>query len=102
MLLSKVKNFNMRFRQKKAIEDASVEYLPEYRDLWEGVVQSRQVESDPRRTNDFLELDCIATDFDRSFPDWLKMSVTSDKVDAHLYAAHMVPHVCVSFSKDSI
>src|ERR1700743_527029 len=95
MFLSRVKNYNMRYHQRKALDDPSVMYVPEYRDLWEGPAFSKVITVDPRRTSDFLELDRMASAFQPSFPERFRDPFTSNSVDPYLYAAHMIPHVFV-------
>ncbi|KZT05881.1 uncharacterized protein LAESUDRAFT_726455 [Laetiporus sulphureus 93-53] len=80
ILLSKVKNFNLRFRQRYHTHDPSA--MPT-----KSAKASLTGESvDPRETEAFVQLDRLITLFKASFPAHLRNPI-KDTVDPHLFAA---------------
>jgi hypothetical protein len=87
ILISRVKNFNIRFRARHFAGDASATSLKTV----PNVDVSEPV--DPRGSPAFIEIDHLASSFRASFPNHLKNPITDNVVDPHLYTATLMPHV---------
>ncbi|KZT21176.1 hypothetical protein NEOLEDRAFT_1121516 [Neolentinus lepideus HHB14362 ss-1] len=86
MLLSKVKNFNLRFRTRQFSADPATMPLPDE-------PEDPRHPNDPRATPAFIELDGFIDSFRQSFPKHLSHPVDGDStVDWCLYTACLVPH----------
>lgn len=84
MLISRVKDFNLRFRSKHYSGDPTC------------VVDARASDTiDPRATQAFKELDNVILSFRSSFPAHLKNPLNGNVLDPHLYCASLYPHVSV-------
>ncbi|EPQ56676.1 hypothetical protein GLOTRDRAFT_40182, partial [Gloeophyllum trabeum ATCC 11539] len=85
MLLSRVKNFNLRFRTRQFSGDpATMPTKP----------SDPRHPDDPRTTAAFMEIDDFISSFRASFPRHLNNPIDGDgTVDWHLYTACLVPHV---------
>ncbi|KIM77868.1 hypothetical protein PILCRDRAFT_825089 [Piloderma croceum F 1598] len=82
-LITRVKNFNRRFRSRHYAENPSA--------LQFGFTPA----SDARNTQAFKELDSILLSFRKSFPHHLKNFINGNVVDLHLYAASLFPLSCI-------
>ncbi|KAJ2928849.1 hypothetical protein H1R20_g8248, partial [Candolleomyces eurysporus] len=93
ILVSRTKAFNMRFRAKHFAGDSSVV----------GPVDEFQAQDsvDPRGSPAFIELDHLASSFNRAnFPQHLRTPITDNVVDNHLYTAFLLPHVATIILHD--
>ena len=80
MLLSKVKEFNMRFKSRYlATSDPELMY--------------RSQRFDARQTKEFKVLDDLIETFGKSFPKGLRDPIVGNIVDPHRLSACLVPHV---------
>ena len=86
ILISQVKNFNLRFRGRYFAGDVAM-YSP----------SSSPADGpdtfDPRDTPAFQELDHLVTSFRSSFPVHLRNPVQDDMMDAYLYSASCGAHL---------
>lgn len=82
-LLSKVKNFNLRFRSRHYAGDPTC-----------GVETFGEI-IDPRSTQAFKDLDNLVLAFRSSFPVRFKNPVNGSVVDPHLYCASLYPYLYV-------
>jgi hypothetical protein len=96
MLLSRVKAFNLRFRARRFMGDPAYMDSPTYSEVWEKDNDKARVNTDPRRTPGFIEIDHIASMFRQSFPLHLRNPIRDGCVDSHLYSASLIPHVYVN------
>ncbi|TFY53256.1 hypothetical protein EVJ58_g9551 [Rhodofomes roseus] len=87
MLLSRVKNFNARFRAKYYAGDPSTFTVDP-----NGQSTPSQ---DIRHTPAFSELNQLITDFQSSIPPHLKRPVKNGVVNAHLFSACTIAHLAV-------
>ncbi|KZT01965.1 uncharacterized protein LAESUDRAFT_443524 [Laetiporus sulphureus 93-53] len=85
MLLSRVKNFNIRFRARYYAGDPSVTVHTTI-----GETDCMQPK-DIRNTPAFFELNGLVTDFQNSFPTNLRHPVQNNLVNPHLFAAFTAP-----------
>lgn len=84
--LARIKAFNMRFRAKHFAGDSSVVCPTDEFQVQDSV--------DPRGSPAFIELDHLASSFNRAnFPQHLRTPITDNVVDSHLYTAFLLPHV---------
>ncbi|KAG6847422.1 hypothetical protein H0H93_008217 [Arthromyces matolae] len=88
IMISRVKSFNLRFRSRHFVGDATVASQ-----LNDGLGHSETV--DPRGSPAFIELDHIVSSFRASFPAHLKNPISDNIVDNHLYTAFLMPHVAM-------
>ncbi|PSR71406.1 hypothetical protein PHLCEN_2v12673 [Hermanssonia centrifuga] len=86
ILMSHVKNFNLRFRGRYFAGDASM-YSPS------SSPASEPDRFDPRDTQAFQELDHYVTSFKGSFPAHMRNPVQDEMVDSYLYTAHCAAHL---------
>jgi hypothetical protein len=99
ILMSRVKVFNHRFRARHFAGDASVaSVMSTPTGTHEGTVRVETAELgvDPRGSPAFIELDNYVSSFRASFPSHLRNPIVGDVVDNHLYAACLMPLVCVN------
>ncbi|KAI0931896.1 hypothetical protein AcW1_000826 [Taiwanofungus camphoratus] len=87
MLLSRVKNFNLRFRSKYYAGDPSI--VTQY-NTTKGV--DCLDPGDARQTPAFIELDELVTSFKSSFPPHLRNPIKDNAVNPHLFAACTASH----------
>ena len=80
ILLSHIKNFNIRFRGQFFSLDPSLFSTPNGHHM-------DPMTFDPRDTAAFRQLDHISVSFRASFPSHLRNPVQDEMVDAYLYAA---------------
>lgn len=96
VLLSRIKQFNMRFRVKRCLGDPSVEFVPPdtggFQRFGAGAI-AESVFNDPRRSVEFIELDSLAESFRPNFPHHLKNPMPDGVVDSHLYVACLISHM---------
>ncbi|KII93554.1 hypothetical protein PLICRDRAFT_35780 [Plicaturopsis crispa FD-325 SS-3] len=93
ILLSHVKNFNLRFRRRFYGGDPDVATsIPTPTIPLEQPLPGCGI--DPRTTPEFHELDRIVASFRASFPPHLRDPIVNNVVDSHLYTTCLVPHVC--------
>lgn len=98
VLLSRVKQFNMRFKVKRCLGDPSVDFVPpdtggaQY--FGAGAI-AESLFNDPRRSVEFIELDSLAESFRPNFPHYLKNPMPDGVVDSHLYVACLISHMYV-------
>ncbi|KZV77049.1 hypothetical protein PENSPDRAFT_645787 [Peniophora sp. CONT] len=103
ILLSRAKNFNIRYAARKYNGDVSCSYTPSYKLLWEGTLtdnDSQPGSFDPRRTAAFLEIQRNLEEFRSSFPLHLRNPMANGTIDSHLYVACLVPHVALIILHD--
>ncbi|KAF8078522.1 hypothetical protein FPV67DRAFT_1557832 [Lyophyllum atratum] len=86
IMMSQVKAFNLRFRARHFVGDASV--ASHFSD---GLGPSESV--DPRGSPAFIELDHVVSSFRASFPPHLRNPIVDNVVDNHLYTTFLMPHV---------
>ena len=86
LVLSQVKNFNLRFRARFYAGDASM-HSPS------SSPNDKPDTLDPRDTPAFQELDHLVTSFRSSFPAHLRNPVQDDMLDAYLYSASCAAHL---------
>jgi hypothetical protein len=88
IILSRVKNFNLRYRARYFAKDP--EYTPTASaPIW---LPSSDV-LDPRSTAAFIEVDALVSSFRSSFPPDLRNPINGNVVDVHLFTACTIPHV---------
>lgn len=87
ILLSHVKNFNLRYRGRYYQGDPSM-YAPN------PIIESPAT-YDPRSSPAFKELDSLVAAFRPAFPSHLRNPVQDEMVDAYLYAANCGAHLYV-------
>jgi len=88
-LISRVKNFNLRFRSRHYAGDPTC-----------GVEPSFSEPVDPRTTQAFKDIENIVLSFRPSFPAHLKNPINGNVVDPHLYCASLFPHACTILLHD--
>lgn len=86
IILSRVKNFNLRYRSRYFAKD--LEYTPTANIPIPG---SNMV--DPRSTPAFIEVNSLASNFRSSFPPDLRNPINGNVVDIHLFTACTIPHM---------
>ena len=86
ILISKVKNFNLRFKALAYAGDPSV--IPPSATL-NGNLENFY----PKDTPAFRELDELLSSFKASFPPSMKNPMVHQKLDAYLYAAWNMTHL---------
>lgn len=86
MLISRVKNFNLRYRARQYAGDVST--IP-------SDTSNPLHPNDPRKTAAFIELEGDIASFRRSFPKNLSDPIKGNTVDSHLYTACLVPHIAL-------
>lgn len=89
--MSRVKNFNLRFRSRFYAGDPTVTSFVLFPTPCEPSLSTDPV--DPRCTPAFRELDDLVAAFRGSFPSNLKDPIINNVVDSHLYTTCLVPHV---------
>lgn len=92
MLLSHVKNFNIRVRGRYFSGDPAV--YPPYAKMGPGGRFDTE-KWDPRDSPAFQELDHIATNFRQSFPNHLRNPIQDDLVDSYLFSTCSASFLCV-------
>lgn len=90
ILLSHVKNFNLRFRGRYYQGDASM--------YTANPVVEPPATFDPRSSPAFKELDSLVAGFRPAFPSHMRSPVQDEMVDAYLYTAHTAAYLCVVYS----
>ena len=88
IILSHVKNFNLRFRARYFSKD--LDYTPTAN------VPGRLPNSDmldPRSTPAFIEVDNLVSSFRGSFPPDMRNPINGNVVDTHLFTACTIPHM---------
>ena len=90
-LMSKVKNFNVRFRARHFAGDPGVMVSP---DSFVGD-DLAQYYVDPRETTCFKGIDHLASSFVPSFPREYQDPIRGGVVDVQLLVAILAPHVSV-------
>ena len=96
VLLSKVKNFNIRYRARYFAKD--LDYTPTV------AAPARLPGSDvldPRSTPAFIEVENLVNNFRGSFPPDMRNPISGGVVDVHLFTACTIPHVYESFPNPS-
>ncbi len=89
ILISRVKNFNLRFKSLAYTGDPSV--IPPN---MKSIDASGGLENfNPKDTPGFRELDLLITSFKASFPPHMKNPMKDDKLDAYLYSAWNIVHL---------
>ena len=88
IILSRVKNFNLRYRARFFAKD--LDYIP----TANAPVQLPSLEVlDPRSTTAFIEIDGLVSSFKSSFPPDLRNPINGNVVDVHLFTACTIPHM---------
>lgn len=88
ILLSKVKNFNLRYRARYFAKD--LDFTPTT------TAPERPSNSnvlDPRSTPAFIEVYGLVSNFKSSFPPDMRNPINGNVVDVHLFTACTIPHV---------
>lgn len=86
ILISHIKNFNLRFRGRYFSGDPSVRPpVTAFKSAFEGKTNMERL--DPRGSPAFQELDHISSMFRQSFPSYLKNPTQDDMVDPYLFSA---------------
>ncbi|KAL6306492.1 hypothetical protein BKA93DRAFT_840803 [Sparassis latifolia] len=101
MMLSRVKNFNMRFRARYYVGDPAVaSYSPAAYSAMAGGshahIDERERSQRPRDVRDtpaFVELDQLVAAFLPSFPPHLRNPLQHNTVNVHLFSACNAPHL---------
>ena len=96
VLLSKVKNFNIRYRARYFAKDP--DYIPTI------AAPARLPGSDvldPRSTPAFMEVENLVSNFRGSFPPDMRNPISGNVVDVHLFTACTIPHVYEKFPNPS-
>lgn len=92
IILSKVKNFNLRYRARYFAKD--LDYTP----IKKAPTQLPSEETmDPRSCPAFIEIDDLVNDFRNSFPPDLRHPINGNVVDVHLFTACTIPYMWVVF-----
>lgn len=91
VILSKVKNFNLRYRARCFAKD------PDYIPTVKAPTQMNSEVMDPRSCSAFIELDDLVSSFRSSFPSDLRNPIIGNVVDIHLFTACTIPHMYVIF-----
>lgn len=86
MLLSRVKNFNLRTRAKYFAQDPS---LPQSYPITD-------IRFDPRETPEFGAMTSLALAFNDSLPSRFKDPISNGSVDRHIYSALLAPPMSVN------
>ncbi|KAI0028073.1 hypothetical protein K488DRAFT_28114, partial [Vararia minispora EC-137] len=102
ILLSRVKNYNMRFRQRRARGDPEVAMPASNAPSGWSADRCGLIgrDADVRKTEGFVELDRIACAFEESFPIRLPQPLTQANLDQYLYTAALMPHVALMILHD--
>ena len=88
IILSRVKNFNLRYRARYFAKD--LDYIP----TADAPVRMPSSDvMDPRSTPAFIEADNLAGNFRSSFPPDLRNPINGNVVDVHLFTACTIPHM---------
>jgi len=88
IILSRVKNFNLRYRARYFAKD--LDYTP----TASAPMQSQSSDVlDPRSTPMFIEVDALVHSFRSSFPPDLRNPINGNLVDIHLFTACTIPHM---------
>lgn len=88
IILSKVKNFNLRYRARYFAKD------PDYTPTIKAPAQLPHSEvMDPRSCAAFVDLDDLLGSFKGSFPPDLRNPINGNVVDVHLFTACTIPHM---------
>ncbi|KAJ3541142.1 hypothetical protein NM688_g6125 [Phlebia brevispora] len=87
ILISRVKNFNLRFKSLAYTGDPSV--IPPTTNPLSGGLENFY----PKDTPAFRELDELVSSFKASFPPDMKSPMTDDKLDPYLYSAWNMAHL---------
>ena len=88
IILSRVKNFNLRYRARFFAKD--LDYIP----TSNAPTQLPSLEVlDPRSTTAFIEVDGLVSSFRSSFPPDLRNPINGNVVDVHLFTACTIPHM---------
>jgi len=88
IILSRVKNFNLRYRARYFAKD--LDYIP----TASAPVRSQSSDVlDPRSTPAFIEVDALVHSFKSSFPPDLRNPINGNLVDIHLFTACTIPHM---------
>lgn len=87
LLMSRVKNFNTRYKALAFAGDPSV--VP----VIDGNSESGNFRTSPRTSPMFLELDNLILTFKNKFPAHLKTPFADDKIDFYLYSAWNILHL---------
>lgn len=88
IILSRVKNFNLRYRARYFAEDLN--FIPTA-DAPVGLPSSDML--DPRSTPAFIEADTLVSNFRNSFPPDLRSPIIGNLVDVHLFTACTIPYM---------
>jgi len=88
IILSRVKNFNLRYRARYFAKDLN--YVPTINAPVR--LPSSEV-MDPRSTPAFIEVDNLVSTFRSSFPPDLRNPINGNVVDVHLFTACTIPHM---------
>lgn len=83
IVLSRVKNFNLRYRAKFYTMNTAEASLA-------GLTN---VTSDPREASEFRELEEVANSFRDTLPSHLKHPVVDGSVDPYLFSAFLAPYM---------
>lgn len=95
ILLSRIKQFNLRFKTMRHLRDPSAAFVPpdssgvQSTDLGLSALADN-VQDDPRRSAGFIELDTLAISFRSSFPHHLRNPMPDGVVESHLYTACLI------------
>ena len=88
IILSQVKNFNLRFRARYFAKD--MDYTPTTN--YPGESPNSGV-LDPRSTPAFIEVDSLVGNFRSSLPPDMRNPINGNLVDVHLFTACTIPHM---------
>jgi hypothetical protein len=88
IILSRVKNFNLRYRARYFAKD--LDYTP----TASAPIGCRISDVlDPRSTAAFIEVDNLVSSFRSSFPPDMRNPINGNVVDVHLFTACTIPHM---------
>jgi len=90
IILSRVKNFNLRYRARYFAKD--FDYTPTANAP--ALMPSSDV-LDPRSTPAFVEVDTLVSSFRSSFPADLRNPISGNVVDVHLFTACTIPYIAM-------
>lgn len=88
IILSRVKNFNLRYRARRFAKD--LDYIPTAN---APVRLPNSDMLDPRSTPAFIEVENLVSNFRSSFPPDLRNPINGNVVDVHLFTACTIPHM---------
>jgi hypothetical protein len=88
IILSRVKNFNLRYRARYFAKD--LDYIPTTNAP--GQFPGSDV-LDPRSTPAFIEVDNLVSSFRSSFPPEIRNPINGNVVDVHLFTACTIPYM---------